>query len=66
MKILISSMLSSLRLQVKKCMEVLYYRDGRSYPQYKVSICTTDGVCKVEGPINVDQNWGLATSIKGY
>jgi len=49
----------------KKCMEVLYYRDGRSYPQYKQAICTTDGT-KIEGPLNVDQNWGLATSIKGY
>lgn len=47
-------------------MEVLFYRDGRSYPQYKVAICTKDGGCKVEGPLNVDQNWNLALSIKGY
>lgn len=47
-------------------MEVLFYRDGRSYPQYKVAICSDDGTSRVEGPMNVDQNWGLATSIKGY
>lgn len=46
-------------------MEVLFYRDGRSYPHYKVAICTKDGV-KVEGPLQIAQNWNLAHSIKGY
>ncbi|XP_031618525.1 proteasome subunit beta type-4 [Contarinia nasturtii] len=50
---------------LKKCMEVLFYRDCRSYHQYKVAVCTKDG-SKVLGPINVEQNWQFATSIKGY
>lgn len=55
----------SLFLQLKKCMEVCFYRDCRSYHQYKVAVCTKEG-SKVLGPINVDQNWAFATSIKGY
>lgn len=51
--------------QMKKCMEVCFYRDCRSYHQYKIAVCTKEG-SKVLGPINVDQNWQLATMIKGY
>lgn len=50
---------------MKKSMEVLYYRDGRSDPQYKQAISTAAG-STVEGPFNVSQNWQLATLIKGY
>lgn len=53
------------RLQLKKCMEVCFYRDCRSYHQYTVAVCTKQG-SKVLGPINVDQNWAFATAIKGY
>ena len=46
-------------------MEVLYYRDCRGYSQYKQALCTKEGV-KIEGPINVDQNWEFAKGIVGY
>lgn len=46
-------------------MEVLYYRDGRSDPQYKQVVATAAG-SEVQGPFNVAQNWELATLIKGY
>lgn len=43
---------------VHKCMEILYYRDARSYPKYQYGILTKEGV-KIEGPITVEQNWSL-------
>lgn len=55
----------SLSKQLKKCMEVCFYRDCRSYHQYKVAVSTKQG-SKVIGPINVDQNWEFAKTIKGY
>lgn len=56
---------NQLLFQIKKCMEVLFYRDCRAYNQYKVAVCTKEG-SKVLGPINVDQNWEFAKTIKGY
>lgn len=44
---------------LKKCMEILFYRDARSYPKYQYAILSKDGI-KLEGPISVDQNWSLA------
>lgn len=43
---------------VHKSMEILYYRDARSYPKYQYAVITKDGV-KIEGPITVQQNWDL-------
>lgn len=48
---------------VHKCMEILFYRDARSYPKYQYSIITPGRVV-VEGPVHVEQNWNLATMIK--
>ncbi|KAF5274807.1 hypothetical protein FQR65_LT00390 [Abscondita terminalis] len=45
-----------------KCMEVLFYRDARSYPKYQVGIITDEGI-KIEGPIEVIQKWDLAHMI---
>ncbi|KAJ3637339.1 hypothetical protein MTP99_000810 [Tenebrio molitor] len=48
---------------VEKCMEVLYYRDARSFPKYQIAtIDTVDGVV-VDGPVSVNQNWNLAHMI---
>lgn len=44
---------------IAKCMEVLYYRDARSYPKYQIAVLTTDGV-NIEGPVEVAQNWSVA------
>lgn len=41
-------------------MEVLYYRDCRSYSQYTYAICTATDAAKVEGPVNVSQTWDPA------
>lgn len=40
-------------------MEVLFYRDARSYPRYVRAILNERGI-NIEGPIEVPQNWSLA------
>lgn len=52
-------------LQIKNSMEVLFYRDCRSYPRYKQVICTADGV-HIDGPINVKQEWAFADGVTEY
>lgn len=44
---------------VAKSMEVLFYRDARSYPKYQVGIVTADGV-EISDIISVNQKWDLA------
>lgn len=45
---------------VMKCMEVLFYRDARSYPKYLIAtLDETDG-SEIEGPLSVEQNWHVA------
>ncbi|KAH8381988.1 hypothetical protein KR009_001265 [Drosophila setifemur] len=50
---------------IRKCMEVLYYRDTRNMSQYTVGVCSA-GNCAVEGPFQVNENWSFAAHIKGY
>ncbi|EDV34045.1 uncharacterized protein Dana_GF20703 [Drosophila ananassae] len=50
---------------IRKCMEVLYYRDTRNTSKYTVGVCTPSGSV-VEGPYKVDENWSFASTIKGY
>lgn len=47
---------------VNRCMEVLYYRDARSFPKYQLAVITADDV-SIEGPLEVKQNWNLAHMI---
>lgn len=44
---------------VHKAMEVLFYRDARSYSKYQIATITKDKV-EIEGPLEVVQNWSLA------
>lgn len=46
-------------------MQVLYYRDARSWPAYHVGVVTKEGV-KILGPIKTNSNWEIATYVKGY
>lgn len=48
---------------VQKSMEILYYRDARSFPKYQYSVLNKSGV-SMHGPIDVEQNWKLATMVK--
>lgn len=53
------------RTLIKKCMEVLYYRDARSLPKYQMVVIKADGVHQ-EGPIEFKGDWQIAKCIKGY
>lgn len=44
---------------IHKCMELLFYRDARSFPKYQVGIIVEDRV-SIEGPLEVNQNWNVA------
>lgn len=50
---------------VKKCMEVLYYRDCVAFSKYSQAICTADGV-NLNKELAVDQNWQVAHMIRGF
>ncbi|XP_066137620.1 proteasome subunit beta type-4 [Euwallacea fornicatus] len=58
--------LAEARVEVEHCMEVLYYRDARSYPKYQLGIIDAEQGVSIEGPLHVAENWNLAHSIKGY
>ncbi|KAL6436666.1 hypothetical protein ACFW04_004842 [Cataglyphis niger] len=42
-----------------KVMQVLFYRDARSFPKYHLGIVTKEGV-EIQGPIILDSYWGPA------
>lgn len=51
------------RALVEKCMEVLFYRDARSYPKYQMAIIDkTDGIT-IEDSLTVKQDWSVAHMI---
>jgi len=50
---------------LKKCMEVLFYRDCRSLSAYSIIICSKEGAV-LHKDLEVNQNWKLAELIKGY
>lgn len=49
---------------IKKSMEVLFYRDCRGYPKYSLGNINSSGCTVTKEDVN--QNWELAYSIKGY
>ena len=50
---------------LKKCLEVLYYRDAHSGTKYTIGIITSAGVT-IDGPFNIESNWEVAAMVKGY
>ncbi|XP_065207722.1 proteasome subunit beta type-4 [Planococcus citri] len=47
---------------LKKCMEVLYYRDARSWNKYEMAVITSTS-CEVQGPIEIKADWNIAHKI---
>lgn len=47
------------KILVDKAMEILFYRDARSYPKYLMAVFNENGI-HIEGPLEVRQNWSLA------
>ncbi|KAL1513023.1 hypothetical protein ABEB36_002508 [Hypothenemus hampei] len=58
--------LDEARAHIEKSLEVLYYRDARSFPKYQLGIIDVDQGVSIEGPLEISQNWNVAYSIKGY
>ncbi|KAL5292190.1 PSMB4 family protein [Megaselia abdita] len=50
---------------IKKSMEVLFYRDCRALSRYYVAVCTAAGA-NVSEVQKVNQNWEVATVVRGY
>jgi len=50
---------------MSKCMEVLFYRDARSFDEFEMAVITPEGT-EVISPIPVKSNWELGHQIKGY
>jgi len=50
------------RALVHKCMEVLFYRDARSFPKYQVAVINANGV-DIKNDVEIKQNWSLAHMI---
>lgn len=50
---------------IDKCMQILFYRDARSFENYRLGTVTEDGV-KISEPITVKTNWDIAQYISGY
>ncbi|CAH2056379.1 unnamed protein product, partial [Iphiclides podalirius] len=53
----------SAKALARKCMEVLFYRDARSFPRYQLGVVTADGVI-VEDPVELKHDWTLAHMIQ--
>jgi len=51
---------------VKKNMEVLFYRDARSFPKYQIAVIDMDDGVTIEGPLEVKQDWSVAHMVDGY
>jgi len=47
-----------------RCMKLLYYRDGRAYDKYSMSIVTKEGV-RMEECKQLQTNWQVASKIAG-
>lgn len=45
---------------IYKVMQVLYYRDARSFPKYQLGIITKEKGVEMQGPITLDSYWGPA------
>lgn len=51
--------------EVRKVMEVLFYRDCRSFPKYKFAVASEEGT-SVSETMSVEETWNVANYIKGY
>uniref|UniRef100_A0A6P7G9K1 Proteasome subunit beta n=1 Tax=Diabrotica virgifera virgifera TaxID=50390 RepID=A0A6P7G9K1_DIAVI len=52
--------LADAKTLIHKCMEVLFYRDARSFPKYQLGVIDKDDGVSIEGPISVEENWSIA------
>ncbi|KAF6202758.1 hypothetical protein GE061_003160 [Apolygus lucorum] len=50
---------------LKKCLEVLYYRDCISYDKIRIATITKDGI-EISDETRLPSNWEFATKIEGF
>lgn len=50
---------------LKKCLEVLFYRDCLSYDKVKIATITSDGI-EISDEIRLNSNWDWATTVQGF
>ncbi|KOB74711.1 Proteasome subunit beta type [Operophtera brumata] len=50
------------RALVRKCMEVMYYRDARAFQRYQIGVVTAEGINIEDAEIK--HNWSLAHMIQ--
>ncbi|KAF4517854.1 hypothetical protein B566_EDAN011779 [Ephemera danica] len=48
---------------MERCMEVLYYRDARSFPKFQIACCTAEGVT-VSDVKELKSNWEVAHMVR--
>ncbi|XP_049882853.1 proteasome subunit beta type-4 [Pectinophora gossypiella] len=48
---------------VRKCMEVLFYRDARAFQRYQIGVVTATGV-EVSAPVELKPDWSVAHMIQ--
>ena len=53
------------RKVVQKCLEVLYYRDARSWNSYHIAVVSDKG-SRGEGPFKLSSDWKFAPMVTGY
>lgn len=58
--------LAEAKALIEKCLEVLYYRDARSYPKYQLGIIDVEQGVSIEGPLEVPQKWEIAYHSKRF
>ncbi|KAJ8679944.1 hypothetical protein QAD02_015731 [Eretmocerus hayati] len=46
---------------IYKVMQVLFYRDARSFPKYNLAVITKEKGVELKGPITIEHNWEIAT-----
>lgn len=47
------------RKLIHKVMEVLFYRDARTFSKFELAVLNKDGIT-IEGPLEVNQDWSIA------
>ncbi|XP_043464759.1 proteasome subunit beta type-4 [Leptopilina heterotoma] len=45
---------------LNKAMQILFYRDARSFPKYHLGIITKEKGIEIKGPLTIESDWGAA------
>jgi len=51
---------------LKRCMNILYYRDARAFDKYQIAVVPKEGVVSIDAPISVTPDWSISSTVRGY